>query len=76
MARRTLAPVSNLTERARTITAEKLNERLPVDNPDDEIGQLATVFNETLSRLNSSFEAAPLYGRCLTRTANAANRNA
>ena len=34
-----------------TITAARLNDRLPVANPDDELGRLATVFNETLGRL-------------------------
>jgi heavy metal sensor kinase len=45
-----------MAERARLIHAERLNDRLPVDNPDDELGRLATVFNETLTRLESSFE--------------------
>jgi heavy metal sensor kinase len=45
-----------MTERARTINAERLQDRLPVDNPQDELGRLATVFNDTLSRLESSFE--------------------
>src|SRR2546429_4873691 len=45
-----------MDERARSINAECLNDRLPVDNPDDELGRLATVFNETLTRLESSFE--------------------
>src|SRR5262245_15199017 len=41
---------------ARFIHAQRLNDLLPVDNPDDELGRLATVFNETLTRLESSFE--------------------
>ena len=56
LARRALAPIERMTERARLITAERLNERLPVHNPDDEMGRLAAVFNETLSRLEESFE--------------------
>ncbi|HYR91535.1 MAG TPA: ATP-binding protein [Terriglobia bacterium] len=56
LARRALAPVDHMAERARLITAERLKERLPVDNPHDELGRLATVFNETLTRLESSFE--------------------
>lgn len=56
LARRALAPVDRMAERARAITAEKLTERLPVGNPRDEVGRLATVFNETLTRLESSFE--------------------
>lgn len=55
LARRALAPVQRMTERARWITAERLDDRLPVDNPTDEMGRLATVFNETLGRLESSF---------------------
>ena len=56
LARRALAPVDRMAERARLIHAERLNDRLPVDNPDDELGRLATVFNETLTRLESSFD--------------------
>src|SRR5215471_8478110 len=56
LARRALAPVDQMVERARSINAEQLNARLPVDNPDDELGRLATIFNETFARLESSFE--------------------
>jgi heavy metal sensor kinase len=56
LARRALAPVERMTERARSITAERLSDRLPVAQPDDEMGRLATVFNETLARLEASFE--------------------
>lgn len=55
LARRALAPVDRMAERARMINAERLEDRLPVDNPHDELGRLATVFNETLGRLESSF---------------------
>jgi heavy metal sensor kinase len=56
LARRALAPVDRIAERARSITAERLSERLPVDNPDDELGRLTAVVNEMLARLESSFE--------------------
>lgn len=56
LARRALNPVERMSERARSITADRLSDRLPVDNPDDEMGRLATVFNETLGRLERSFE--------------------
>ena len=56
LARRALAPVERMTERAQLITADRLGERLPVHNPDDEMGRLALVFNETLARLEQSFE--------------------
>ena len=49
LARRALAPVDHMAERARSITAARLGDRLPVDNPDDELGRLATVFNETFA---------------------------
>jgi signal transduction histidine kinase len=55
LARRALAPIERMTERAETITAERLSDRLPVSNPDNEMGRLATVFNATLARLEESF---------------------
>lgn len=56
LARGALAPVDRMAERAQAITAERLGERLPIDNPRDELGRLATVFNALLGRLESSFE--------------------
>jgi len=56
LARRALAPVDVMARRAEKITAERLSERLPIGNPRDELGQLARVFNETLARLEQSFE--------------------
>jgi heavy metal sensor kinase len=56
LAGRVLLPVGAMADKAREITAESLGERLPVENPQDEFGRLATVFNDTLSRLHDSFE--------------------
>jgi len=56
LAGRVLAPVNAITAKAREITAERLAERLPVENPDDEFGRLADVFNQTFARLEDSFE--------------------
>jgi heavy metal sensor kinase len=56
LAKRALSPVERMTDRARTITAERLSDRLPVHNPENEMGRLATVFNETLGRLELSFQ--------------------
>jgi signal transduction histidine kinase len=44
-----------MSERARRIGAENLEQRLPVANPRDEIGRLAAAFNELLGRLDESF---------------------
>jgi len=56
LAGRVLAPVGAMAETARRITAASLGARLPVDNPRDEFGRLAGVFNETLARLEAAFE--------------------
>jgi heavy metal sensor kinase len=55
IADRSLSPVSQIAARARQITGESLEGRLPVPNPHDELGQLVTVFNATLARLENSF---------------------
>ncbi len=57
LARRVLAPLGEMADRARHISAEQLSARLPVLNPHDELGQLATVFNNLFSRLERSFES-------------------
>ncbi len=56
LAGRALSPVKAITRKAKEITAESLSERLPVQNPHDEIGHLTNVFNDTLARLENSFE--------------------
>ena len=55
IAGRVLAPISAITRKAEEISAENLSERLPVANPDDEFGRLATVFNQAFGRLEDSF---------------------
>jgi two-component system OmpR family sensor kinase len=56
LARRSLNPVIAMTEHASRIGATTLHERLPVPNAYDEYGQLATVINGLLSRVESAFE--------------------
>lgn len=55
IATRSLRPLDAMARQARRITSESLSKRLPNPNPNDELGRLATVFNETLARLESSF---------------------
>jgi heavy metal sensor kinase len=56
MAGRLLRPVASMAQKAESISAENLAERLPVENPGDEFGRLAAVFNRTLARLQNAFE--------------------
>jgi heavy metal sensor kinase len=56
LARRALSPIQRMAQRALEINAHQLGARLTVENPDDEIGLLATAFNETLARIESSFQ--------------------
>jgi heavy metal sensor kinase len=56
MVARTLDPVSKMARRAEQINSERLNERLPVEDAEDELGHLAGVFNAMLSRIEQSFE--------------------
>jgi signal transduction histidine kinase len=56
LAQRALAPIDQLGAEARRVTADRLHERLSVPNTHDEIGRLAAVINDTLGRLEASFE--------------------
>ena len=55
IAGRALAPVKAMVEKTRRLSAKSLSERLPVANPHDELGQLASVFNGTLQQLENAF---------------------
>jgi len=50
------SPIDEMTSKARKIGEENLKERIPVINPDDELGSLAKAFNEMLERIERSFE--------------------
>jgi heavy metal sensor kinase len=55
LAKKSLAPVVTISRQAEQISAKNLEERLSIPNPKDELGQLASVFNALLSRLDTSF---------------------
>lgn len=56
LARRALRPIERMARRADEINAERLGARLEVENPNDELGRLASAFNDTFARLERSFE--------------------
>ena len=56
LARHALSPIERMARRVHEINAERLNARLDVENPHDELGFLGSAFNETLARLERSFE--------------------
>lgn len=56
LASRLLKPVAAMAHQAEKINAENLSERLPIQNPEDEFGKLASIFNHTLTRLQNAFE--------------------
>jgi heavy metal sensor kinase len=56
LARKSLSPVVEMSNQAQRMGATNLRERLTISNPTDELGRLASTFNELLSRLEQSFE--------------------
>jgi len=56
LAGRALSPIERMARRAHEINADQLSARLDVENPQDELGLLARAFNQTLSRLERSFD--------------------
>jgi two-component system, OmpR family, heavy metal sensor histidine kinase CusS len=55
LARKSLAPMEELHRRAEHITADRLDRRLPVANPGDELGRLTRTINAMIGRLEASF---------------------
>jgi len=55
IARRALRPLQQMAARAEGITASNLSSRLEIENPNDELGYMARVFNHLLDRLEQAF---------------------
>lgn len=56
LAGRLLIPLQHITQRARTISADNLSQRLLISNAQDELGQLSTVLNEAFARIDDAFD--------------------
>jgi signal transduction histidine kinase len=56
VASKAIAPVEEIRQAAKTITARRLDQRLPVPPTNDEIAGLIEVLNTTFERLQRSFE--------------------
>lgn len=54
--RKALSPIDSMATQATKISAERLGDRLSIENPDDELGKLGTVFNDMLGRLQAAFD--------------------
>jgi heavy metal sensor kinase len=53
---RALYPLEKMARVTERISANRLGERIPIDNPGDELGHMAGVLNGLLQRLENSFE--------------------
>ena len=58
IARRALLPIQRITQAAASITADRLGERLPAPETEDEIGRHIRVLNGMFDRLQRSFAQA------------------
>jgi heavy metal sensor kinase len=56
IASRALRPLEQMTAKAQLISAKSLSQRLQVENENDELGHLASVFNQLLQRLEQAFQ--------------------
>src|SRR6516162_2059758 len=56
LARKALAPIDAMATQSQKISAERLSDRLPIQNPADELGRLGIAFNDLLKRLQGAFD--------------------
>ncbi len=56
LARKALAPIDAMATQSQRISAERLCERLPIQNPEDELGKLGITFNDLLARIQAAFD--------------------
>ncbi len=61
LAKQALRPIARLTQTAKALSTENLDQRINLGGPDDELRELADTFDEMLGRLDQAFDSQRLF---------------
>jgi signal transduction histidine kinase len=61
LAKQALRPIAQLTQTARALSTETLDQRINLGGPDDELRELADTFDAMLARLDQAFDSQRLF---------------
>jgi signal transduction histidine kinase len=61
IARQALRPIAKLTQAARALSTDTLDQRINLEGPDDELRELAETFDDMLARLDAAFDSQRLF---------------
>ncbi len=61
LAKQALRPIAKLTQTARALSTETLDQRINLGGPDDELRELADTFDAMLARLDAAFDSQRLF---------------